>query len=172
MLQLRLRLVGYVFTANTSDPEYVNDNITSFTGASANLNITGLPFSSEPGEYTFLFPFGIQPGVGPDENGFFTLCSPSNFLLTYSNENYLTGTCSGGREGYQFNINQSQLLTMKVEDSSVENTYPTAQTRGLFFVALGFTTLITSLTFADSPIEKETKALLGKVQEQDIRLEV
>ena len=60
---------------------------------------------------------------------------------------------------------------MKVEDSSVENTYSTAQTRGLFFVALGFTTLITSLTFADSPIEKETKALLGKVQEQDIRLE-
>ncbi len=145
----------YQFNLTTSNPEYQEDNITSFTGTTATVEFTGLPFTSEPGVYNFVLPFNSnEPANGPDDDGFVTLCAPSDFLLTSSNENYTSGYCSGPHEGYEFRINQSEQLAATVQNLSAENGYATSQTRALFFLALGVSTLITSATFLDSRVDR------------------
>jgi hypothetical protein len=161
--------IEWQFNLNTSSPLYHETNDTSFTEATASLIFSGLPYDSKPGEYTFYLPFTSTGAGEPADSGQFILCSPAGFQLTSSSENYTASTCSGGREGYQFNDDQlnefhATQLVVSVTDSSLENAYSKAQTYGLFSLGVGVPAMIASLTFLDPSVDSKFDKLDRKIE--------
>jgi hypothetical protein len=140
---------------------------TSFTGVDASLGLIGLPYISEPGKYTAIFPFSTLAAGQPATNGFFTVCPPMNYLLTSANQPYETppSACPSGLRPYQFRINQSLQLVMTFEDSNLERAYSHNQTFGLFFLGIGVPLIVSSVAFLDSGLESKVDELTKLTKE-------
>lgn len=145
---------------------------TSFTSALATVSISDLPYVSEPGKYTIIFPFSYLGGGEPAYGGFFDLCAPAGYILTSADESFQTSplTCPGGASSYRFRIDQTLQLVVTLENSAMEKEYSSNQTWGLFALGVGVPAIISSIAFLNAGSDVKQEELTKLVRELNERL--
>jgi len=138
----------------------------TYFATDASLDIVGLPYISEPGKRTIIFPFSTLAAGPLVSEGFFTVCAPTNYLLTFVNQGYQTppSACPSGLS-YQFKIDQLLMLVMTFEDSNLERGYAQNQTYGLFFLGVGMPQIVSSFAYLGSGLDSKMAGLESKIDE-------
>jgi len=157
--------------------KYIPSNYTYFE-SEISLGITrGLPYVSLPGRYDVIFPFDLQEIAGEAvREGYFTVCPPTGFSITNSNQPYLSLNylCEGSRQPYQFSIVQSQQLRMTFENSQAESGYSFYLASGLFCLGVGVPLVVSAIPLTPTETidyDKLAAAIVMKFREARQQLE-